>query len=52
VWIFSAKVPFVLRPCSDAHTFSLVGEAYVHGFMDGEAKAMGLIDNFVDIRVI
>lgn len=53
VWIFSAaKVPFVLRPCSDANTFSLIGEAYVHGFMNGEAKAMGLLDNYVDIHLI
>ena len=31
-----AQVPFVLRP-DGSGAFSLVGEAYVHGIMDGEA---------------
>jgi hypothetical protein len=30
------RVPVVLRPLQDG-TFTLVGEAFVHGFMDGEA---------------
>ena len=29
------QVPIVLRPCRDK--FTLVGECYLHGFMDGEA---------------
>ncbi|KAI0144497.1 heterokaryon incompatibility protein-domain-containing protein [Xylariaceae sp. FL1272] len=34
--IYGANIPFILRPNDDT-TLSLVGEAYVHGVMDGEA---------------
>jgi hypothetical protein len=34
--LFGASVPFVLRGMDDGG-FMLVGEAYVHGLMDGEA---------------
>ena len=40
VWIlFGAQVPFVLRPAPERgpNAYTLVGEAYVHGFMEGEA---------------
>ncbi|KAK5691319.1 hypothetical protein LTR17_025685 [Elasticomyces elasticus] len=34
VWFFSgAKLPFVLRPEADGIHYTLVGEAYVHGYM-------------------
>ncbi len=33
------KMPFCLRPWRD-HQYLLVGECYVHGFMDGEAMEM------------
>lgn len=46
VWILKGgKVPFVLRPCyNDSHSlqdcppdwYKLVGDAYLHGYMDGE----------------
>ncbi|KAK5680115.1 hypothetical protein LTR17_027568 [Elasticomyces elasticus] len=37
VWFFSgAKLPFVLRPEADGIHYTLVGEAYVHGYMRGE----------------
>ncbi|KAK5679927.1 hypothetical protein LTS10_007875 [Elasticomyces elasticus] len=37
VWFFSgAKLPFVLQPEADGVHYTLVGEAYVNGFMRGE----------------
>ncbi|KAF2423016.1 HET-domain-containing protein [Tothia fuscella] len=33
--LFGGRVPFVLRPCGGYYQF--VGDAYVHGMMDGEA---------------
>jgi hypothetical protein len=33
--LFGGKMPFYLRPSEDR--YMLVGECYVHGFMDGEA---------------
>jgi heterokaryon incompatibility protein (HET) len=35
--IYGAKVPFAIRRCTGLDMFELVGECYVHGFMDGEA---------------
>jgi hypothetical protein len=35
-------VPFILRPTILAEGFSLVGESYVHGIMDGEATMLGI----------
>jgi len=41
VWILKGcSVPVVLRKCA-AETYTLVGECYVHGFMDGEAFCEG-----------
>jgi hypothetical protein len=43
VVLLGAKIPYLLRPIdaslSDGtkYTCSLVGEAYIHGFMDGQA---------------
>jgi hypothetical protein len=37
--IYGCSTPLVIRPCGDK--FQVVGEAYVEGFMDGEA--MGLL---------
>jgi hypothetical protein len=44
IWIlFGGSVPFILRPYPDdsdhAGSYSLVGDCYVHGIMDGEAMA-------------
>lgn len=38
VWVlFGGRVSFVLRPNEDGSTFSMIGDCYLHGFMDGEA---------------
>jgi hypothetical protein len=36
------QVPFILRPTENIGVFSLVGECYVHGIMDGEATEEGI----------
>ncbi|KAF2228724.1 hypothetical protein EV356DRAFT_435862, partial [Viridothelium virens] len=42
VLVEGACVPYILRPVAGREgTFSLVGEAYVHGMMDGESLAAG-----------
>lgn len=41
VWLLAgASVPFILRPCQD-ESYKLVGEAYLHGVMHGEALEWG-----------
>ncbi|PTB38997.1 uncharacterized protein TrAFT101_007024 [Trichoderma asperellum] len=35
--LFGCTVPVILRPIEDLGLYKLVGEAYVHGVMDGEA---------------
>ncbi|KAH8595305.1 hypothetical protein B0O99DRAFT_622573 [Bisporella sp. PMI_857] len=35
--LFGGRVPFILRKDKEAEEFQLVGEAYVHGIMKGEA---------------
>jgi Heterokaryon incompatibility protein (HET) len=48
VWILpGARVPFILRPCQNGW-YQLVGEAYVHSIMEGEAVASGSL-KFEDI---
>jgi hypothetical protein len=43
VYVLSGgQVPFILRPTILAEGFSLVGESYVHGIMDGEATMLGI----------
>lgn len=34
--IYGTNVPFVLRKSKDKNEYTLVGETYCHGFMDGE----------------
>lgn len=42
VWVLRAgSVPFVLRDNTLSQTYGLVGDCYLHGFMDGEAVTCG-----------
>jgi hypothetical protein len=44
VWLLrGARVPYVLRPLGDG-TYEFLGEAYVHGIMQGEALDKGNVD--------
>ena len=53
VWILqAAKVPFILRPMDRHGKFNLIGETYVHGFMDGEFAAAGLFQGWIDINLV
>ena len=53
VWLLQcAQVPFVLRPRLDGR-YSLLGEAYIHGIMFGEAVDFpGGRDDFVPIELV
>jgi hypothetical protein len=47
IWLFSgAKIPYVLRPTEREGCFTLVGEAYVHGYSNGEMLGTELKDRF------
>ncbi|KAK3989410.1 heterokaryon incompatibility protein-domain-containing protein [Cladorrhinum sp. PSN332] len=37
--LYGLNTPFILRRCVKGRSVNLVGEAYVHGMMDGEAMA-------------
>jgi hypothetical protein len=46
-----AKIPYVLRPLSDAsETYILIGEAFVYGIMDGEALEMGYQARYIKLQ--
>jgi hypothetical protein len=50
VWILNGGcVPFVLRPQSHGN-YKLIGEAYVHGVMHGEVKAMEIPRRHITIE--
>jgi hypothetical protein len=49
VVLFGAELPFILRQDKDGH-YQVIGEAYVHGVMDGEVMATGLRPRSFDIR--
>lgn len=40
-FVQGARIPFILRP-TDSHGYQLVGEAYVHGLMQGEIADLNL----------
>jgi hypothetical protein len=53
VWMLqAAKVPFILRPMDRHGKFNLIGETYVHGFMDGEFAAAGLFHGWMEIDLV
>jgi hypothetical protein len=49
VVFFGAELPFILRKDNEGY-YQVIGEAYVHGIMDGEIMAMGLKSKSFDIR--
>ncbi|KAM3536112.1 hypothetical protein MY4038_000578 [Beauveria bassiana] len=52
VWLFSGgRTPYILRPTDRSGQFIFVGEAYIHGIMDGEA-AEGNENNFRPVQLI
>ncbi|EJT69009.1 hypothetical protein GGTG_13406 [Gaeumannomyces tritici R3-111a-1] len=38
--LFGGKMPFCLRPCLGSQHYLMVGECYMHGFMNGESVDM------------
>jgi hypothetical protein len=48
----AARVPFVLRPADPLGPFNLIGEAYVHGFMNGEFAAAGEFPGWTDVDLV
>lgn len=40
--VFGATVPSILRPTGENDRFRLVGDAYVHGIMYGEALSLDM----------
>ncbi|OAQ96547.1 hypothetical protein LLEC1_02349 [Akanthomyces lecanii] len=52
VWLFSGgRTPYIIRPTGRPGQFTFVGEAYVHGIMDGEA-ADGKQDSFRLVQLV
>jgi hypothetical protein len=53
VWLLkNANVPFILRPDGDSQ-YTLVGEAYVHGIMQGQLiDAPGGTEGFREIQIV
>jgi hypothetical protein len=49
VLLGGGKVPYILRPKDGAETgyYELIGDAYVHGIMDGEAWNPELLEEIV-----
>lgn len=48
--LYGSKVPVVLRKVPDAEAYQLVGEAYVHGIMKGEAVQDGVAAQILTLR--
>jgi hypothetical protein len=49
--LFGGDAPFVIRPCEGTDEFILIGETYLHGFMQGEALKMeGLTTREIRLR--
>jgi Heterokaryon incompatibility protein (HET) len=48
----AARVPFVLRPVDPLGSFNLIGEAYVHGFINGGFAAAGEFPGWTDVDLV
>ncbi|KAK4445121.1 heterokaryon incompatibility protein-domain-containing protein [Podospora aff. communis PSN243] len=52
VWLLEGgKTPFVLRPRAEGG-YQLVGDAYVHGVMYGEAMTPGFVEGFGPVTIV
>lgn len=52
VWVLpNAKVPFVLRPRKNTGHYELLGEAYLHGCMNGEIGQKYTCESIQQIRI-
>lgn len=52
IWLFGGgRTPYILRPTAEQRQYIFVGEAYVHGIMDGEA-AQGKSSDFGLIQLM
>ncbi|KAK1246372.1 hypothetical protein MKX08_000174 [Trichoderma sp. CBMAI-0020] len=53
--LFGGKMPFCLRPCVGSQYYLLVGECYIHGFMNGESVDMleggGFCESVFEVRI-
>ena len=45
VWILPGARVFIVLRSTDRGTHTLVGDAYIHGFMDGEAFTSGMLSS-------
>jgi hypothetical protein len=55
VWLLhDADAPFVLRPTADPCSFEVVGDCYIHGFMNGEMldKQWGVKEKIAQINIV
>ena len=49
--VLGCPLPLVIRKIGDCNTYKLVGEAYVQGFMNGEAIQM-MVDSKMIVKTI
>jgi hypothetical protein len=53
VWLLQgALVPFVLREVAEKGKYEMIGEAYLHGFMNGEMLTEQFKENIAPIHII
>jgi hypothetical protein len=50
--ICGVDVPFILRPDGEAGHFKLLGESYIHGVMEGQAKTMLARNEVFEQRIV
>ena len=49
--ILGCSVPVVLRKLENSEEYQFIGECYVHGMMDGEAKGLGVCKRLSDFKL-